>query len=539
MRNAMLVFLVSCLMGPALGQFADYAYVAPTTKAALPASGLDPDLLAGYLARVFPKHVFQHPGGGNAQLKADAEVACGARVASGYPLGLDAYEIFGPAFDDDGCIAFLAGIASADALALRLRVDLSGLVAGEELWVIDPTGPRAFGSFGAEDAIDGGRWLPTTEGDSVVLLLRSAHGQLPPLYLDGLSHFFVGIGGASGGLGVSKQIPCPIPVGYDTNAVFQEVATAVAMLFVADANYGQVQCTGTLLNNPDTAALEPLMISAHHCFDGDVDPRQVDAIWDYRLGEDGSTPVLANLPRSRGQSILAEDERLDAELIMLDDAPVGTWGRAWLGWDTRSPAVGDRVQGVHHPSGTTLKIAYGEVQETNVDACLDALCFQLGYDQTQVQWDYGITEGGSSGSPALFRDLNYRLFGMLSNGPVHNCDTPEENFDNFASFQVFFDQIGCYLGTEYTCGSPTSDDLCAAEKSFGEDSPAVIALRAFRDKLLMPTAAGRTIVSAYYGATPRLAATVQKSTAARQVFVTAATPFAVIGAWLERVNATF
>ncbi len=513
--------------GSAAGEYADFVYVAPETTGKSAASAAMPrDAVQAWLQQDYPSRVFTAFEAKNGELAANAENPS-LEVASGFPLDLNTEDLFGAGFQEGDEWVFLAGITSLDAHALRLLVDLSGLQAGDELWLLSPSGPGAHGPFAAAQTA---QWLPTVEGDTAVLMLRTAAPAPPSLRLQGLSHFFVPLGAQA------KATPCPTPVACETSSAGQKVSTGIAMLIIP-SGLGQFQCTGALINNPATAdTLESLILSANHCFSGEVDATQVDVIWDYRAencaGE--NPPALADVPRSTGESILAQDSVLDGAFLQLSGAvPNGTYGRAWLGWDTRTPVLNDQVVVLHHPSGTPMKISYGHVTAVSVNSCLDVLCSHPVKYQTEAHWDAGITESGSSGSPLLFANVNYRVCGMLSNGNAQTCGAAAYNYDNFSSFRDFFAEIACHLTPATPCSDPLPTSACPAKSAFGPGSSEVAQLRSFRDKRLMGSASGRFVAGLYYQAAPAMARTVERSPLAREVFKAAAMPFVALGARAE------
>jgi hypothetical protein len=201
--------------------------------------------------------------------------------------------------------------------------------------------------------------------------------------------------------------------------------------------------TGTLLNVPATTALEPYIITANHVIPDVTTAQNADIVWDCRSTKCDSNDSLqlSQLPHSTGTALLHTDSSLDASLIQVNEVPVGKYGRAYLGWDTRAPVVGDNVIVMHHPLGTHMRISYGQItaveQSPHVAGHADPYAHQ-----TKVTYSQGVTEGGSSGSSYLYVDSTYRIGGMLSNGRNQVCGAaPDYNFDNFASFSQFYNAL--------------------------------------------------------------------------------------------------
>lgn len=511
--------ILCAVAGSATAEYADYTYVSPA-KAANPGGALPADVLAAALAQPVAPLVYGDFAGRNDALKAAYERSVPAIVADGMPLNLDGAGLFQEVGMDGDARILAAAVTSVDAFAVRLLADLGGLADGETLYVVDPVAPYALGPYTAADAAAGGRWLPTVFGDTAVLLVISGVDSEPAVPLLALSHFFVDP--------AEKAYACPVQANCVTDTVYQEVSSGVGLLIVPYSEYSQAQCSGALLNNPDTAELEGYFITANHCFPSSVDSSAIEVIWDYRTACDGSgVPDLDTLPRSEGAEILAVSDYYDGEFLELETVPVGTYGRAWLGWDTRDPVEGEAIAGAHYPQGNPLKACFGKVTSTDVDT-------SLGQDQIGVLWDQGVTEQGSSGSPLMYADTNYRVLGMLSNGPVHDCGNPSQNRDNFSSFRAFYPQIGCYLLADGECvEGPCCAGLCPAKAAFSDQPEVLASLRAFRDQVLAKSGPGQLVISAYYAVAPYTGALVQQSPEVRAWFVASAAPFAYWGETLR------
>jgi len=531
MRKALICSTLVILSTSAGGQqFADHATVPPiATKSALEASihKLPKDLVEAYLQFVGTSHVFDTFEGQNGQLKSLSDNHKQLLVGSGFPLDMDSDDLFGEGVSDAPYMVYEAAVSSLDAESLRFLVDLSQLQEGEEVWVIDSTEPRAFGPYSSADAVEGGRWLPTTAGESAVLMVRTIHtsGMVPQVRLLGVSHFFEPFEKAL------KLLPCNNNIACEANASIQSASTGVGIMVVPQGGFDQALCTGSLINNSDTSEFEPYLITSWHCVPDYVDANQVDIIWDYRATgcNTNDPPSLGSLPRSEGEVVLTTSNGYDLTLMRLIAVPSGTLGRTYLGWETRDPVFGEDVVAIHYPDGSHERISYGEVQAIDQ--------YSGGFvRETKVHWYDGVTEGGSSGSPLLLVSSSYHITGTLSNGPVHSCTNTAGNLDWFTSFRDFFSQASPWLtGTDPPPpeGPGGGTSTCPAAKVFRDNPEILRDLRTLRDEGLLKTSWGKPIVDAYYAAAPYLARLVDWSPAARETFRMAAAPFAALGGKLS------
>ncbi|GMU91401.1 MAG: hypothetical protein AMXMBFR4_04590 [Candidatus Hydrogenedentota bacterium] len=521
-RSMMAVAAVSFMAAPLYAQpYADMALDPPAVKTS--AGPIAESTLGTYLTNVEKLLVFDLFQGRNGLLKSQADQSKLRIVADGFYTYATSAELFGAARADGPHFVYSASIASLDAYATRLLVDLSQLSEGEEVFVVDSTGPRAFGPYTQSDHVEGGRWLPTTSGDNCVILARSPHDTPPNLTVIGVSHFFEPFED------VLKELSCNNPIACEGDSALQTTSTGVGMLVIPQGQLYQALCSGSLLNNSDTPAFEPYYLTSWHCVPDAANANQVDVIWDWRASscQNGNLPAIVNLPRSSGKQVLRTNSNLDLTLMELNSVPSGNLGRAYLGWETRDPIVNEDIVSIHFPQGSAMKISYGTVQSINQSSA--------GFTkQTKVHWDDGVTEGGSSGSPLLLADSAYRVCGTLSNGPVHSCANTAGNVDWYSSFRDFFPQIeGWLTGTNPPDPDPGLPPLCPAAKVLQDDPEMLENLRAFRDAGLKRIGFGAHAVELYYAIAPYLTPVADYSESTRRAFRVAASPFAWMGGMLR------
>ena len=78
-------------------------------------------------------------------------------------------------------------------------------------------------------------------------------------------------------------------------------------------------------------------------------------------------------------------------LIELSSTPPASWGVEYAGWDATGATPTSAV-GIHHPSGDVKKICFEE-NSPYYDVTGGAQVWWID------QWELGVTEPGSSGSP--------------------------------------------------------------------------------------------------------------------------------------------
>jgi len=117
----------------------------------------------------------------------------------------------------------------------------------------------------------------------------------------------------------------------------------------------------------------------------------------------------------------------DFALIQLSSAPPASFNVEYAGWDNSGDIPSSAV-GIHHPSGDLKKICF----ENNPPYHSSTSGAQVWWID---QWELGVTEPGSSGSP-LF-DNNHRIIGQLFGGAAA-CSGSVNNgqLDYYGRFNV-------------------------------------------------------------------------------------------------------
>lgn len=214
--------------------------------------------------------------------------------------------------------------------------------------------------------------------------------------------------GGSGACNVN--INCS-PYGDD----WQDEKTSVAKII-----FSGYTCSGSLINNTNENGI-PYFLTANHCIaavslDAVSDPDASDWIyyWNYESSgcDDGSdfTP-----PSTTGSNVVANNSYSDFALMRLQESPYDLIPQLQLyfnGWD-RTNSVSPNAVGIHHPRGDIKKICI----ENNSLTSTSYLGTSIDINQNHwrvADWDVGVTEGGSSGSPLY--DQNSRVIGQLHGG---------------------------------------------------------------------------------------------------------------------------
>ncbi|MEM7162307.1 MAG: T9SS type A sorting domain-containing protein [Bacteroidota bacterium] len=216
--------------------------------------------------------------------------------------------------------------------------------------------------------------------------------------------------------------PCNINVNCPEGLDWQDEKTSVALI----TSGGFAACSGALINNAAQDAT-PYFLTADHCLGG-----QNNWVFYFNheteecIGNTGPTNMSIS-----GSSLLANASGSDFALLELSEAIPDDFNACFAGWDNSDIENVSAAVGIHHPAGDLKKICF----EDDAPYHNFAAGAQVWYID---EWELGVTEGGSSGSP-LF-DQNHRIIGQLYGGAAA-CSGSVNNgqFDYYGRLGVSWD----------------------------------------------------------------------------------------------------
>jgi hypothetical protein len=175
----------------------------------------------------------------------------------------------------------------------------------------------------------------------------------------------------------------------------------------------------------------PYLLTANHCYAASSDV----STWVFRFDYESNTPICATAASSdesptpftqiNGARLKANNNISDFCLLELNTLPSST--SFYNGWERTSLPNND-VTCIHHPDGDVMKI-------TGSSAVLENDNYDGVTTLKVPTWDYGSTEGGSSGAP-LFNDSKL-IVGQLYGG-LGACSgtSPNNQADYFGEFNT-------------------------------------------------------------------------------------------------------
>jgi fimbrial isopeptide formation D2 family protein len=327
------------------------------------------------------------------------------------------------------------GLVSEGAIYTRARFTGMALPAGARVFVYSLKNPEEFyGPYeGRGPSGDGEFWTPPMEGDSIAIEYFTPTGvsdsASAPFQVPEISHIYRSLD--------PNDDPDNAVAGacnLDVTNEWSEVAKSVGFLQFTSGR-GEFACTGTLLNNP-TNDQTPYLLTANHCFQTQASAQSLRVYWFYNTGD---TPA-SGTPHTDGANFLATGTESDFTLVRLTGALPG--GLFFSGWDANPVPISTSVTGIHHPEASHKRISFG----STIAGCGSGLPGQC-QNFTNVQWNNGTTEPGSSGSGIWTgTPSDPRLVGTLTGG-FAACNN-RSGTDYYGSFSATYPRISSLLTGE-------------------------------------------------------------------------------------------
>lgn len=221
------------------------------------------------------------------------------------------------------------------------------------------------------------------------------------------------------------------PVGDD----WQDEKRGVAQITLKSGGEWYV-CTGSLINNTNSDGT-PYFLTAFHCGEDNTTTAEFNQwIFKFRYeapaaSASGAGTTITSEP-STARSITGCTKKASGDidggsdmlLLLLSSTPTAAYEPYYNGW-TRSTTAPSNGVGIHHPAGDIKKIStYTTSSQGTYNSAATNAHWKLQWRQNSN--GYGVTEGGSSGSP-LF-DSNGYIVGTLTGGSSYCTLTSGQDY---------------------------------------------------------------------------------------------------------------
>jgi lysyl endopeptidase len=331
---------------------------------------------------------------------------------------------------EDGTQIWQMAIECPEALSISFLFDEYELPKGARLfiWAADRT--QFLGSYNHENNKEAGSFaVGLIYTDQVVIELQVDEGvstdfpfhlsQVVHGYRDILNKYFE-VQAERGPFGNSGA--CNINVNCPEADEWQIEKRSVALI----VSGGFAVCSGAMVNNTAQDGT-PYFLTANHCLGGETN-------WVFYFNHEAANCNGNTGPTDQsisGSTLKASNSGSDFGLLELSEEPPADFDVQYSGWDATDDESVVNATGIHHPSGDVKKICFEDDDPYHANQAGAAVWYI-------DEWELGVTEGGSSGSP-LF-DHNHRIIGQLYGG-FAACSGPVNNgqADWYGRFGVSWD----------------------------------------------------------------------------------------------------
>ena len=304
---------------------------------------------------------------------------------------------------EHGCRVWRLVVAAPGATNLSLRFATFDVPKGGQLFLYAADGSASIGALDHRNMKPwGGLATGVLATDELVVEYRQplSLDAMPSLEIDQIVQGYRALSGwpHAGNRGpFGNSGDCNVNVNCPEGATWATESRSVALIVQG----GYAVCTGALLNNTMNDGT-PYFLTANHCLGNAGN-------WVYYFNHESPTCAGNNGPTNQsisGGTLLVNSGQSDVALIELSQTPPANFDVQYAGWDATGATPSSAV-GIHHPSGDIKKICFEDDSPSQQNQGGAAVWFIN-------QWELGVTEGGSSGSP-LF-DQNHRVIGQLYGG---------------------------------------------------------------------------------------------------------------------------
>ena len=325
-------------------------------------------------------------------------------------------------------------IRSEEAENIIVQVENISLPVGAELRTYNPGSPETVhGPFTDDGPNDDGQIQSLIQPvDSVIVEYFEPNDVFQadlPFQITELIHGYLSLlknGAANGAGSCHNHATC-----YSDWA---DVGDATALT----ATGGYV-CSGQLIatTSQDDA---PYFITANHCISTQSQASGTQFV--FRYERNNCNGGYSNGTTTSNSTLTATHSSSDHTLLRVNGSlPSGV---SFVGWTTANASTNLDVTCVHHPSGSHMRISFGDVASNPV---CGSSTYWFG-----VGWNDGVTEQGSSGSGA-YRSSDQLLMGVLTCG-ASSCSNPS-GLDGYGRFlRAYNAGFDDYLET----GAPDDDE---------------------------------------------------------------------------------
>ena len=331
---------------------------------------------------------------------------------------------------------------SIGALSLNFIFDNFHLPEGATLEIMNEAGSVFYGPVRANAIPQNGHFMTDLiSGEKVTIYLHEPFeviGQ-STLTISRLIHGYKGLTLNRNYGAIGESSDCNVDVACHQE--YSQEAKAVALVMLAN---GKEWCSGSLLMSTDLS-FKPYFLTAFHCIDsnqnGSLSNDEItnaeNWLFKFNFKREVCGDTALSVSTTYNSAIFrAAWVNTDFALMEINQDLKSNTSLYWLGWD-RSGNTPTNGAGIHHPKGDLMKISVEDDAFSTV--CWNGINSTNEYNHWGVNYDEGITQEGSSGSP-LFNQ-NHKVVGQLHGGP-HYADPCFQTYNKYGKFNISWTGTG-------------------------------------------------------------------------------------------------
>lgn len=352
--------------------------------------------------------------------------------------------------DADGSKTWQLNFKFPGAEALSFLFQTFKIYGGTTVDVFGKNGQRLHKTMTTADVLDHFQQnMALCFGDEMTMQIKEPAGtQASEIKIDHVVYNYRSTGNPNVSK-INESDACEVNVNCSpVGNAWQQQKRGVARVYVVDTD-GAGWCSGDLVNNTSQDC-KPLFLTALHC--GVNTSASYSNQWRFYFGYEAPTCSnpgsagtlddhyitgcvrLANANDNGGDTgsdfLLVQLGSLANEAATVTTLKSSTFNAYWNGWDANNTASTGGA-GIHHPAGDIKKISTfsGTTTSTSWGG-------QAANTHWQITWTansngYGVTEGGSSGSP-LFNSAGRQIGTLTGGGSYCNAQTSPDAYGKMA-----------------------------------------------------------------------------------------------------------
>lgn len=326
---------------------------------------------------------------------------------------------------ENGDLVWRLRIESPGAHSLSLIFDQFELTPGAELFAYNDDRSTVYGMYNHLNNQPNGQFAfqPLPGGALTLELVEPASATPSLLRVGTVVHDYRDIYQVleKGSVLPKAAGACNNDVNCPEGGPWDDQIRSVAAIFI-----GGGLCSGSMINNTANDGTQ-YFITANHC--GGMNNAVFRFNYEFSGCGSGTAPTNQTV---QGSTLMKASSAGDYRLIRLNQQIPANYNVFFEGWD-RSNVTPTNTIAIHHPQVGPKKISFDNDPPQ-----------KSGIDWQIVQWDDGVTEPGSSGSPLY---SNEGLFiGALYGGQA-TCSFPFNDYyprfgNNFSALAPWLDPLG-------------------------------------------------------------------------------------------------